>query len=63
MQETFIAIQDAIKLHSSSESEAELSQAAGNLLGFFELLLQIDREQKEGRDESLRSQHSIHQTR
>lgn len=63
MQETFAAIQDAIKQHSPDESEAELNQAAGNLLGFFELLLQIDREQKERRNENIRSEYPIHQAR
>ena len=61
MQETFSAIQDAIKQHSPGEPEAELSQAAGNLLGFFELLLKIDRKQKEQRNENIRSKHPVHQ--
>jgi len=63
MQDTFTAIKDAIKEHCPEDSQTELAESARNLIGFFELLLEIDQENKERRNEDQRSKHSIHQTK
>lgn len=63
MQDTFATIKDAIKEHCPEDSQMELAESARNLIGFFELLLEIDQERKEQRNENQRSEHSIHQTK
>lgn len=63
MQDSFAEIREAIRNHAPNDSDQELNESAIDLLGFFELLLQIDREQKGKCDENLRSEHSIHQAR
>lgn len=63
MQDTFQNLKETLNQRGDFATGGELNEAAHNLLGFFELLLQIDREQKERRNENLRSEHSIHQAR
>lgn len=49
--------------HSYDEplSDAEAQDATRNLVGFFSLLLEIDQQQKQGRnDENHGSQHHLH---
>lgn len=42
-------------------SDVEAQDASRNLVGFFSLLLEIDQQQKQGRnDASQRSQHHLH---
>lgn len=55
-------LEETIK-HSYDEplSDAEAQDASRNLVGFFSLLLEIDQQQKQGRnDASHRSQHHLH---
>lgn len=69
MEDTFSEIKAAINRYSPHDSESELSQSAMNLVSFFELLMQIDKEQssttkantdKEGKcDEDIRSEHQL----
>ena len=63
MQDTFAAVKNAIKEHCPEDSQTELAESARNLVGFFEILLEIDRENKEQRNEDQRSEHSVHQTK
>ena len=52
MQDSFAEIKEAIRNHSQNDSDQELNESTLNLLGFFEILLQIDREQKDKRNEN-----------
>lgn len=63
MQDTFQNLKETLNQGNAFANGGELNEAAHNLLGFFEILLQIDKEQEEKRDENLRSEHSIHQAR
>lgn len=63
MQDNFAEIRESIGNHAPNDSDQELNESAISLLGFFELLLQIDHEQKEQRNENLRNEHPIHQAR
>ena len=63
MEDSFAEIRESIRNHAPNDSDQELNESALSLLGFFELLLQIDKEQKDRRNENLRSEHSIHQAR
>lgn len=62
MEDTFSEIKTALSKHGSYNSESELSQSAMNLVSFFEILMEIDREQsdkKEGCNENIRSEHQL----
>ncbi|MFH1653366.1 MAG: hypothetical protein ABIE74_04845 [Pseudomonadota bacterium] len=69
MEDTFSELKAAISRYSPHDSESELSQSAMNLVSFFELLMQIDKERssaakantdKEGKcDEDIRGEHQF----
>lgn len=63
MQATFQNIKESLAACGEYATNDELSEAARNLVSFFEVLVQIDSDQKDKRDENLRSEHSIHQAR
>ena len=58
MQDTFQNLKETLNQCGDFATGGELNEATHNLLGFFETLLQIDKEQKEKRDENLRSEHT-----
>lgn len=63
MQDTFQNIKESLAACREYVTDDELSEAARNLVSFFEVLIQIDSDQKDKRDENYRSEHSIHQAR
>lgn len=58
-------LEETIKYsHDEPLSDAEAQEASRNLVGFFSLLLEIDQQQKQGRnDASQRSQHHLHKAK
>lgn len=52
--------QEIQKLYGGALSRDELSEAKNNLVGFFELLIEIDQENKKKSNENNRSADFIH---